>query len=303
MTLRAAARAAAEIATHTVGVPAWGRRRRANQSLVLAYHNIIPDDAPPAGDRSLHLPLAAFRDQLDQLAKTHAVVPVSALFEPSSADRPRVAITFDDAYRGAVLLGLPELARRGLPATVFVAPGLVGAESFWWDRFAPDHGAWDEAERAALLEGQAGRSEAIEAWAVAAGRPRQTLSPWHRGATEAELATAIADPGMTVGNHSWSHPNLAAVDDADFGVEIERVNEWLARFSERSIPWLAYPYGHSAHRAIRAAARAGLKGAFEVTGGWLPSSISEPFRLPRWNVPAGISSRGFALRIAGFWCR
>jgi hypothetical protein len=33
-------------------------------------------------------------------------------------------------------LGIPELVRRGLPATVFVAPALLDQRAFWWDRLA-----------------------------------------------------------------------------------------------------------------------------------------------------------------------
>ena len=38
------------------GVAAIASGRLRGQTLILAYHNIIPDDVAPGGDRSLHLP-------------------------------------------------------------------------------------------------------------------------------------------------------------------------------------------------------------------------------------------------------
>jgi hypothetical protein len=47
----------------------------------------------------------------------------------------------------------------------------------------------------------------------------------------------------------------------------------------------------------------GFDGALAVSGGWWSSPPGPRFRLPRWNVPAGLSVPGFELRAAGFWCR
>ena len=44
--------------------------------------------------------LAALGRQLDMIAHTHDVVPLTQLESRNSPTRPRVAITFDDAYRG-----------------------------------------------------------------------------------------------------------------------------------------------------------------------------------------------------------
>src|SRR2546428_13985807 len=41
-----------------------------------AYHNVVPDDCPPFGDRSLHLSHRAFVRQLDLLLSTHCIVPL-----------------------------------------------------------------------------------------------------------------------------------------------------------------------------------------------------------------------------------
>src|SRR5256886_8072315 len=92
----------------------------------------------------------------------HDALPIS----PSRERRPRVAITFDDGYRGAVTLAVEELAQRGVPATLFVAPAFVGRGTFWWDVVAPgldgdlrEHAIWD----------LGGEDHAVRRWAVERG--------------------------------------------------------------------------------------------------------------------------------------
>ena len=107
------------------GLASLVRRSVRGRALVLAYHNVLPDGAAPVGERALHISQHCFAEQLDHIVKVADVVPLGNLFTPSSLDqRPRVVITFDDAYVGAVTVGVTELCQRGLPATIFVAPGL-----------------------------------------------------------------------------------------------------------------------------------------------------------------------------------
>ncbi|MFL5521275.1 MAG: hypothetical protein ACJ8B6_10085, partial [Gemmatimonadales bacterium] len=120
--MRKALRGAVEFALVASGLPALGRQRRRGDTLVLAYHNVVPDGLEAFGDRSLHLPLARFRRQLAALSETHDVVGLEQLESAPSSSRPRAAITFDDAYAGALLLGLPAALELGFPATIFVAP-------------------------------------------------------------------------------------------------------------------------------------------------------------------------------------
>src|SRR5690606_40922240 len=85
----------------------------------------VPPEDAGQGDTSLHLPLPRFIQQIERVARTHEIVDLETTLS-GPGHRPRAVLTFDDAYRGAVTLALPELRKRGLPATVFVAPALLG---------------------------------------------------------------------------------------------------------------------------------------------------------------------------------
>ncbi len=283
--------------------PAWvARARRRGHSLILAYHDVVPDGAPIAGEASLHVPRRRFAEHLDVISRRADVVSLRDLFERTAQGRrPRVAITFDDAYRGTVTAGIEELVSRGLPATVFVVPGRLGGRGFWWDLLAdPSTGELPPGARDEALGPQAGRQEEVLAWAGTVGLPVfPGLPPHALSASEAELERAAGEPGITVGSHTWSHPNLARLSDAECAEEIERSVAWLeARFSS-FIPWISYPYGYESPAACRAAREAGCEGGLLITGGWLATGELDRYRLPRLNVPAGLSSEGLELRLSG----
>jgi peptidoglycan/xylan/chitin deacetylase (PgdA/CDA1 family) len=297
----------AEWVASSDGVLSAGRKRRRNRVLVLAYHNVIPDQEVPSGDASLHLPCSTFAAQLDRLERTHRIVDLEQAFRDpdDEAGNPRAVITFDDGYRGAVTLALPELARRGLPATMFLVPGAVGQSGFWWDRYAPEGGSWDDRVRSELLTRCAGQSESIDEWARGRGLEIRAWPASLGVATETELREAAQLPGVRFGSHSWSHPNLAAFAPAAAGDEIATAQRWVEERFDNSVRWLSYPYGLSSPAVERIAEELGFEGAMQVTGGWWPPPDQARcrFRLPRWNVPAGISPAGFEIRAAGYWCR
>lgn len=282
------------------GVPAFGRMRLRQRTLVLAYHNVLPDSESPAGDLSLHLPQRDFARQLDVLTDTHEVVSIDAIWEAAqSPKRPRVVITFDDAYEGAITCGIDELTKRRLPATVFVAPKLLGSVT-WWDVLAEQTGGEipDDVRREAL-HALGGDARAIIGGKTSRGSGRRKTAKLSRIGSEAQVSKAAARPGITIGSHTWSHPNLASLDAAALDAELRRPREWLESRFGRVVPWLTYPYGIFTDAVQRSAERAGYRGAFRIDGGWMRDPLRSPYAIPRLNIPAGISIDGFRLRLAG----
>jgi peptidoglycan/xylan/chitin deacetylase (PgdA/CDA1 family) len=304
VSVRSLAKPAAERLILLSGVPALWRLRRRADVLILAYHNVVPDDAEPCGDASLHLKRAQFAAQLDLLCRTHTVVPLRDALSSGrrSTGRPLAAITFDDAYRGALTLGAAELARRGLPATVFVAPEFVGGGVFWWDRIAlpKDPLAHAHFRQRALTE-CAGRDQPVRALAAQQGLVEQEVPAFARCASESDIREAVSRAGVELGSHTWSHPNLAALDRAAVADEVARPLPWLAERFGSIVPLLAYPYGLVSDDVVDIAARAGYRGALLISGGWLRRNRSDPMRVPRVDVPAALSTAGFTLRASGLF--
>jgi peptidoglycan/xylan/chitin deacetylase (PgdA/CDA1 family) len=292
------------------GPAALSRVKYRGRGLILAYHNVVSDEHAGVGDSALHVPLTAFRAQIAALRESAAIVPLAELLArtgsegtASSAGRPRVAVTFDDAYRGAITLALPELVRHDMPATVFVSPRRLGGQAFWWDRFAAEAGASPTSQGATFRETAltecSGDENRVADWASDRGWRGATLPDALLSADTAELDEVARLPGVTLASHTWSHPNLTRLDDAALREELMRSLAWLEDRDGDTARWLAYPYGIFDDRVAAAAAEAGYEAALRVGGGWLPRERPDPFRLPRLNVPAGVSQTGFRLRLAG----
>ena len=276
---------------------ASGGRTR-GQSLILAYHNVVPDALAGRGDRSLHIPFSRFTRHLD-LIQTHCrVAPLVEILAGTSFDQgPVVGITFDDAYRGAVELGLPELARRKLPSTLFVAPGLLESHGFWWDELAdPSRGLSPEIREAALKE-LGGSHPRIRA-TIGSGRSAERLPDCYGCAGETEVRSLGGLGTVTLGSHSWSHPNLRCLDTEELSGELTRSLEWLTGVRTPTVKILAYPYGLCSPAVAEAAERAGYTEALLIEGGWFTKEAGR-WAVPRYNVPAGLSEDGLMLRLSG----
>jgi peptidoglycan/xylan/chitin deacetylase (PgdA/CDA1 family) len=281
-----------------LGVARRGRRARRDTVAIVAYHNVVRNGSPTPADTSLHLPLDAFVAQIERLASTHDIVDLRAEPRANAAARPRAAITFDDAYAGAIRHALPALAERRLPAMVFVCPGLLDEPGFWWDRLS-GHGGLAEAVRQRALHELGGRNRLV----------LDRMGPVHevdadlRPASQEELHRAVY-PGLALASHTWSHASLPALDDAELRDELERPQIWAEAHLDADV-WaadhLSFPYGHWDERVARAATAAGYARLYRVEGGLAPAvDWQRPAAvLPRINVPSGLSADGLELRTAG----
>ena len=77
------------------------------------------------------------------------------------------------------------------------------------------------------------------------------------------------------------------------------VRGFKAEFGEKTIDWLAYPYGLNSIPAQQAVRDASYVGALLISGGWhRPHEVSK-FARPRFSVPARFSVAGLKARLLG----
>jgi peptidoglycan/xylan/chitin deacetylase (PgdA/CDA1 family) len=294
--IRGLAKELAEMLLVNSGTARVLRRIWGGETLVLAYHNVVPDADADAHPHPLHVSSSCFRRQLDFLEAEADVIALEDIGgQRTPGTRPRVVITFDDAYVGAVQIAATELARRGLAATVFVCPGLLAASGFWWDLWAcsgDDH---------ALLWELAGDHDRVMTWLSANGNVKLDPSPWRRpaGADQILDMLVLGSGSIRVGGHTWTHPNLAALPDDQVHQQLRRTWDWLQERSEYASTWLACPYGLNSPRVAVHAEDIGYRGVLEVQGGWVSANNWDRWRTPRLSIPAGVSDRGYQLRVSG----
>jgi peptidoglycan/xylan/chitin deacetylase (PgdA/CDA1 family) len=201
---------------------------------------------------------------------------------------------------------MSEIRARGLHATTFVAPGFLDGSAFWWDEVEwPVGSAEGDRFRALALTECGGRDSSVRSLASAMGYGTVDVPSYARCITGQELGVVTSQGGLSIGAHSWNHVNLSVLDDAALDDELARPLAWLGERFTGVVPWLAYPYGQWSPRVVSAARRAGYTLAVRVDGGWLRgrSGDVDPFTLPRFNVAAGLTTAGFALRASGMFCQ
>ena len=135
------------------------------------------------------------------------------------------------------------------------------------------------------------------------GNPCLPLPGLYCPASSRELEAVLQDATVSVGSHTWSHVNLTTIPASEAEVELERSYSWVKdRISVGPI-MVSYPYGAFAKRLEVRLRESGYEFGLLIRGGAAPSADlpSGSFKIPRLNVPRGISAEGFRARLAGIW--
>jgi peptidoglycan/xylan/chitin deacetylase (PgdA/CDA1 family) len=113
---------------------------------------------------------------------------------------------------------------------------------------------------------------------------------------------AAAGTGVTIGSHTVSHRNLAALDAEGIREELERARAEIGAALGTPPSEVSYPYGLHNETVLAAARRAGYSAGATMKFG-LATRNADPLALPRINVPAGISVPALECWAAGIRLR
>lgn len=285
----------------------WLNRRAPK---VLLYHACDPRPGPWLQDlRSNTLP-ADFAWQLALLRKHYRIVPVEALERGDHGDRA-VAITFDDGYRSVHEHALPLLRQYDAPATVYLVTSVVENDALvwvnelnWWLRAHPETGA---AAAAALglpptASVQLILKRAIEGYDPDRLRTLLTeLRAKHRVDSRTLARTAqlylswtevaeLMSSGISIGNHTVEHPNLARLSPEQQRATMQAANETIVQRCG-TCSSIAYPFGLHTAESQTVALATGHRSIMEV-GGW--NARVEPAAIARIPVQARTPATFFA---------
>ena len=268
------------------------------------------------------LPEAAHFDALMGLvASSFTVVPLgeaAARLQAGSGNGSRalprgaLAITFDDGYADNAEVALPILARRGLPATFFVATGFLDGGRMFNDSVIEcvrqarvseaDFTAFGLGprplgvahERRRLIEellpkvkylGLGERELFIDRLAQLLGVTSLPGDLMMRSDQVVQLHRA----GMQIGGHTARHPILRVMPDAEAEAEIASGRKRLQEMTGAPVDVFAYPNGQPMQdydaRHVEMVRRLGFRAAVSTAAGTATRN-SDPHQLPRftpWN--------------------
>jgi len=166
-------------------------------NMILVYHGV-----------ESHHPLCVnpdlFHDHLTYLKHNCEIVQIEDLIKSQSkSDKPRVSITFDDAYVDLLENALPALSSFNFPATIYAPSGCLGKKNVW------DSGS------------------------------SMSLLPIMTGAQ----LRMVSEFGFEIGSHTQNHPRLKYLDSLMLNKEIADSKKILEDIVGKPVKSFAYPHG------------------------------------------------------------
>ncbi|WP_267359202.1 MULTISPECIES: polysaccharide deacetylase family protein [unclassified Methylobacterium] len=273
---------AAFTALAATGARRWLGPIARGDGVILTFHHVRPwREKAFAPNRYLEITPeflgSTVRTLLEEGFEVIPLDDVPARLSHARSRRPFAVLTFDDGYRDNLYHARPVLRDLGVPWTLFVTESLAsGTGRLWWveleaavarlDRVAHDgpHGRFEMRTRtvgekyaafrrlsglfargahADLLEGVAALSASADV--DGARIARLLCADW------SELTFLAADPSVTIGSHTLSHPVLSRVTAKAADAEIGDSKSAIAARIGRPVRHLAYPSGGAADAGER----------------------------------------------------
>lgn len=294
--------------------------------LVLIYHRVMPRPDPLLADEP---DARLFSAHMDLVRSAFNVIGLSEAIErlQTGSLPPRAAcITFDDGYANNFEVALPILAARKLPATVFVTTQFIGGGRMWNDtvievvrraegeldltRFGlGTYSLTDMSARRSALDAilqvvkylePVERLRTVEAIAAQSGveLPRNMML------TEEQIR-GLHGAGIEIGAHTFSHPILAKISEAQAKDEIAGSKSTLQDIVGAPVTTFAYPNGrpHTDYdrQHVALVKACGYRSAVSTAWGCARRD-SDLFQVPR-IAPWDRSAARFAARMLSTYVR
>lgn len=268
------------------------RRTSRRDLTVLAYHRVydIGDESSfPYDPELISAGTESFAWQMDFVRKYFSPIRFSDLLEALDNGIPlpprSLIVSFDDGHLDNYTNAFPVLKSLGIPATIFLSTGYIGApRTFWFDHVsaliyhAPE-GEIDIASLSLKLTlGQPVATRRSAAELLLSQLKRQpndirlevlreldtALSrhiPKHPIAASGALTWAqvleMSHAGIEFGSHAVTHPVLTMLNDTQLHEELSESKRVIEEKIGRTAPVLAYPVGghHAFDRRVIASAQ------------------------------------------------
>ena len=319
--LKALARAGAYLGGALTGLH---RRRNADTLTAISFHRVLPPGAPDAAAAmpAFTVDTRVFRKLLAFVDRYYTVVSMADVLAAcrGASELPRFAatITFDDGWADNALHAAPILRRMGLPATLFLATGILeGEDAFWREHLhamsvlLPERrfqGIWrnhlgpcpegplvDEVGRYRLVVWAEAADPEVRSSLMEELRAASGLPPGSGLMTEDQVRSWGKD--FELGAHGHRHEPLTEVEDAR--AELRAARRGLRRTTPEAPQGWPYavsaPHGRYDAAVVESARQEGYELFFtsdvclnRVRGGRPESDVlGRVFGTTRWNTWKG----------------
>lgn len=277
---------------------------------VVLFHDIADTESTFTAGLNVTVSTQEFLSQIEFLARHYDIVSLATVLENDvvrKAGRPRLLLTFDDAYRSVAEVAAPKLRELGLPSVFFVNSQFVGNGTLALDNLLShviNTVGLELVERAAgrpLVNPRAiwdsflptittvERARFKADVANAAGIDVRLLAAAEQLYLDEPMLAGLPGTGMAIGNHTMSHVHCRTLDEQSFQDEVADNLIELERMTSQPVTSFSYPYGHRSDATSFMRGRlqqAGTEAAFLVHALPNPPRI-EPLAYHRVSLHAG----------------
>jgi len=225
---------------------------------ILMFHRVA---RLPAYDQLTVTP-ERFGEQMAALVAGCRVISLAQALtelETGGPASPAVVLTFDDGYRDNLIYALPILKQHHLPATIFLTARFADG-SLRHPRYADESG--------------------------------QLHLDWN------EISAMAAEPGISFGSHTLTHPFLSRLDDAAAFREIVDSRREIAERIGTNVEFFCYPSGDFGERERALVASAGYRAAVSVHPGG-NRGIRHRYALQRTEITDRDGTKEMRLKLVG----
>jgi peptidoglycan/xylan/chitin deacetylase (PgdA/CDA1 family) len=299
-------------AGRAIGLAQLASRALRDHPFILMYHGVADDPLP----HRKFFPNDAFVRHLDAIGERYTVVSLERIvrwFEGGDAlPRNAVAITFDDAYANLLDRAIPELTRRGMPATIYATSVSLEDRNalLWFDEvecrildagtlpqkltlaghvFDLPPGAVGAAASGAITRAMkriphAERERVIDA--IDASFPVNTASRNRYRLLDRDELRTLPSRGIELGGHTLNHPILRYENLEARRLAIAVNFDAIRAITGVSPVTFAYPDGRAEDvtaETVRFVRESGFRAAVTAESGIVRRG-GNPFGIPRFSA-------------------
>ncbi|MDP4205904.1 MAG: polysaccharide deacetylase family protein [Bacteroidota bacterium] len=214
----------------------------------------------------------------------------------SKSRKKYVLLSCDDGWQKNLQL-VPLLEKYQIPLLLFVATQPIREGNFWWETVLSGPGSLKE--RAELLSQF--KRYSYERFRTDLEKLKESVSLERSALTSDQLKELAANPLITIGAHTVSHPILPNCPEKVQENEIRQSKEQLEAWLGKKIIAFSYPNSSYNDTTVRLVKEAGFQYAFTAKDTYLKSHQTDPFLIPRFFLnPYGGFYENRA-RITGSW--
>lgn len=306
-----------------------------DRSHILTYHSVHTgnyiDNKLEFNSDAISVSADLFEEQICYLSKNYNCISLSDYIDKIKADtlpNNSIAITFDDGYKNNLTVALPILKKHQVPATIFIASGLIDrSANLWWLELEylinhtssicftmhkeENHLDLDSKEKkvhALLLFAKLFRTlnlqEQVSILKQVRANSSYVFSYDDLMLTWDEVRNLSKESLITIGAHTVNHPVLRHLSPEHLTNELRQSKIKIEEEIDLPVEMIAYPYGLKSDAYIRefeAAKSESYVAGFTTNFGRInKDSKNNLFSLPRISIGKGTNITELAWLLNGF---